>query len=110
MKTNLSKLKCRACEGLADKLKKKQVNSYKKELKGWKIIKNKLSKTYKFKNFKQALKFVNKVGKIAESEQHHPNIDFTWGFVNITLYTHMLSGLSINDFILASKIDKIKKT
>jgi len=67
----------------------------------------KISKNFKFKNFKEALEFVDKVGGIAESEGHHPNIDFGWGKAEIILYTHAVSGLSENDFILASKIDKI---
>ena len=67
----------------------------------------KIVKNFKFKNFKAALKFVNKVGGIAESEGHHPDVAFGWGRAEITLYTHAVSGLSENDFILAAKIDKI---
>ncbi|RZD30766.1 MAG: hypothetical protein CXT77_03665, partial [uncultured DHVE6 group euryarchaeote] len=48
-----------------------------------------------------------KVGKIAERENHHPDIQLGWGYVNITTYTHAINGLSINDFILAAKINKI---
>jgi 4a-hydroxytetrahydrobiopterin dehydratase len=51
--------------------------------------------------------FVNYVGGIAEQEQHHPNITFTWGKVEITIYTDAIDGLSENDFILAAKIDQI---
>jgi 4a-hydroxytetrahydrobiopterin dehydratase len=63
---------------------------------------------FKFKDFKSALKFVNKVGKIAEREDHHPDIYFGWGFVSIQTYTHAIKGLSANDFILAAKINRIK--
>ncbi|OGH38025.1 MAG: hypothetical protein A3B44_00720 [Candidatus Levybacteria bacterium RIFCSPLOWO2_01_FULL_38_21] len=76
----------------------------------WKMLDNavlKISKKFKFKNFKEALEFVNKVGDIAESEGHHPDISFGWGRAEITLYTHAVSGLSENDFILAAKINKI---
>jgi 4a-hydroxytetrahydrobiopterin dehydratase len=56
--------------------------------------------------FKLALDFVNKVGKIAEKEGHHPDIFlFGWNKVRISLSTHTINGLSINDFVLASKID-----
>lgn len=68
-----------------------------------------ISKEFKFKNFKDALEFVNKVGAIAETEGHHPDINLGWGKVNITLTTHAINGLSQNDFIMAAKINKIEK-
>lgn len=66
-----------------------------------------ISKHFKFQNFKEALEFVNKVGDIAESEGHHPDIELGWGKVNITLTTHAIHGLSQNDFIVAAKINAI---
>ncbi|MEI6731627.1 MAG: 4a-hydroxytetrahydrobiopterin dehydratase [archaeon] len=108
MKTQLTKMKCKACKGEEDKLSKKEVKSYLKFLDGWYIFNNHhIEKTYKFKNFLQSLSFVNKIGKLAEKEGHHPNIDFTWGQATIKLWTHKVHGLSINDFILAAKIDKL---
>ncbi|MEI7719988.1 MAG: 4a-hydroxytetrahydrobiopterin dehydratase [bacterium] len=67
-----------------------------------------LARQCTFKNFKDALAFVNKVGDIAEEEGHHPDMTLSWGSVGIELSTHALSGLSENDFILASKVDQIK--
>jgi pterin-4a-carbinolamine dehydratase len=67
----------------------------------------KITKEYKFKNFAEALSFVNRVGEIAEKEGHHPDINFGWGYVTITLQTHSINGLSRNDFILAVKINEI---
>ncbi|MEK6850251.1 MAG: 4a-hydroxytetrahydrobiopterin dehydratase [Nanoarchaeota archaeon] len=105
----LSKMKCRACEGLEEKLSKEDIAKYLSFTKRWQVINNHhIEKTFRFKDFSSALEFVNKVGKIAESEQHHPNINFTYGQAKVTLYTHSIDGLSINDFILASKIDEIK--
>jgi 4a-hydroxytetrahydrobiopterin dehydratase len=66
-----------------------------------------ISKKFEFKNFAEALAFVNKVGAIAESEGHHPDIELGWGKVNITLTTHAIGGLSQNDFIVAAKINNI---
>jgi len=66
-----------------------------------------ISRKFTFKNFAEALAFVNKVGALAESEGHHPTIRFGWGFAEITLFTHAVGGLSENDFILASKIDRL---
>ena len=106
----LTSKKCKPCEGGVPKFTKKQTASYLKHLQDWQAIKNHhLYKKYTFKNFKQALQFVNNVGKIAEQEGHHPNITFTWGKVEITIYTHAIDGLSENDFILAAKIDPLTK-
>ena len=66
-----------------------------------------LVRKFKFKDFKAALAFTNAVGALAEAEGHHPVIELTWGRVTITLWTHKINGLSENDFILASKIEKL---
>ena len=106
---DLHNKKCVSCEGGTKPFDKKETDKYLLVVSGWstedylKIIKN-----YKFKDFKEALSFVNHVGEIAESENHHPNIYlYGWNKVRITLTTHAIDGLSINDFILASKIDRI---
>ena len=102
-------MKCRACEGLKDKLSKEDIAKYLSFTKNWQIINDHhIEKTFGFKDFKSTLNFVNKIGEIAEKENHHPNIDFTYGQAKVTLYTHSIDGLSVNDFILASKIDEIK--
>ena len=64
-------------------------------------------KKFKFKSFKHALNFINKVGEIADAEGHHPDISLGWGYSLIMLHTHAIKGLSINDFIMAAKIDVI---
>ncbi|MEK6933191.1 MAG: 4a-hydroxytetrahydrobiopterin dehydratase [Nanoarchaeota archaeon] len=105
---DLSKKVCVACEGRTLPISMFLIKKYLKQVKSWKIRNKHLYKEFKFKNFKESLKFVNKVGAIAEKEGHHPNIYFTWGKCNIELFTHAVKGLSENDFILAAKIDKIK--
>jgi 4a-hydroxytetrahydrobiopterin dehydratase len=78
---------------------------------GWKKsqgIVDKIEKQFKFKNFLQAMEFVNKVAEIAEEQDHHPDIFIHWNEVTLTLYTHAINGLFSNDFILAAKIDEIK--
>lgn len=67
-----------------------------------------LIKSFVFPDFKLALDFVNKVGLLAEQENHHPELCFTWGKVTIRIWTHKIDGLHDNDFILAAKIDSIK--
>ena len=63
--------------------------------------------TFAFGDFREALAFVNKVGEIAESEGHHPDILLAWGKAEITIWTHKINGLTESDFILAAKIDKL---
>lgn len=73
------------------------------------MVKNKkISRTFTFKNFREAMRFVNRVAELAETEDHHPDIATFWNRVVLTLTTHAIGGLSENDFILAAKIDKIK--
>jgi 4a-hydroxytetrahydrobiopterin dehydratase len=75
----------------------------------WKIIdEHHIVRLYKFPDFKSALAFVNKVGEVAEEQGHHPDILLAWGKVEITLWTHAVSGLTESDFILAAKIDRIE--
>lgn len=70
-------------------------------------VRERISAEFKFKNFKEAIAFVNKVADIAESEGHHPDIHINYSKVKLELWTHAIGGLSINDFILASKINQI---
>ena len=75
----------------------------------WKVIaKHHLEKKVKFKNFRQALTYTNKVGELAESLNHHPDILTAWGEVKLTLWTHSKGGLTEDDFIVAAKIDRLK--
>ncbi|MBX4210435.1 4a-hydroxytetrahydrobiopterin dehydratase [Candidatus Parcubacteria bacterium] len=76
---------------------------------GWAIIDDKkLERHFAFKDFKETLDFVNKVGDIAESEGHHPDMNlYSWNKLTITLFTHNIGGLSENDFILAAKINSL---
>jgi len=108
-KVNLTKQQCVPCEGGMEPLKGKEFSQYLDQVKEWEVVEDKkLQRTFKFKNFKEALAFVNKMGEVAEKENHHPNIFlYGWNKVRVTLFTHVIGGLSLNDFILASKIDKI---
>ncbi len=109
MTTELHQKKCVPCEGTEIALEPSQVVGYLTQVDGWEVIDNKkIQKSFKFKNFKEAVNFVNKVADIAEQEQHHPDIYIFYNRVNLELYTHTISGLSENDFIMAAKIDKLK--
>ena len=106
---NLKEKKCKPCEGGTPPLRSQQISHYLNELSTeWEVIENtKIKKDFKFKNFRQALDFANKVGEIAEEEQHHPDLHVYYGKVIIDLSTHAIGGLSENDFIMASKIENI---
>lgn len=77
----------------------------------WKTeMDSRISRTLTFADFAGALDFVNAVGRIAESENHHPDLQLSWGRVRVDLTTHDAGGLTENDFILAAKIDQLKGT
>lgn len=106
--SDLKQKKCVPCEGGVKPLTPDEYGAFlRDELTGWIEREEKMiEKEYKFRNFKEALAFVNKVGALAEEEGHHPDINLHgWNKVTLTLSTHAIGGLSENDFILASKID-----
>ena len=109
MTKKLYQKKCSACSGETPKLSESQIEQLLKQIKEWQLSDNLqwLYKEFKFKNFQQTLDFVNQISKIAEEENHHPNINFTWGYCKISIQTHKIKGLCENDFILAAKIDQI---
>ena len=77
-------------------------------LHGWTLAnEHHLEKEYRFKDFRDALGFVNRLGEAAEEAGHHPDIFLTWGKVKVTLWTHSVGGLTENDFILAAKADQV---
>lgn len=108
-RSSLLHKKCVPCEAGTPAFTKEQVEKYKKKLiTEWDIIDDKkLKKVFKFKDFVEAMKFVNKVADIAESEGHHPDIYIFYNKVTIELWTHAIGGLSENDFIVARKIEEI---
>lgn len=108
-KNSLLHQKCVPCEGGTEPLSEKEVADYATALKTeWQIEENKkLHKKFVFKDFTGAMAFVNKVAEIAESEGHHPDIYIYYNKVEIALTTHAIGGLSVNDFILARKIEEI---
>ena len=101
--------KCVACEGGIPPFTSEQITEYKAALKTeWAVLDGKrISREFKFKDFKEAVQFVNKVAELSESEGHHPDIHVFYNKVRIELWTHAVGGLSENDFILAAKIEII---
>jgi 4a-hydroxytetrahydrobiopterin dehydratase len=107
---DLTKKKCEPCEGGVKPFDEKEIKTYMSYLKTpWHIVGNKgIEKLFKFQDFKGAIKFVNKVADLAEEEGHHPDILINYSRVKLSLWTHAIGGLSVNDFILASKIELLE--
>ncbi len=107
--SELSRKKCVPCTVGTPPLTGEELQHFYKELEdGWEIKQEKcIEKSYAFKNFKEALSFVNEIGRVAEEEDHHPDITLSWGKVKIALSTHKIKGLSESDFVLAAKCDVV---
>lgn len=107
--SDLAKKKCRPCEGGMKALDKDGARALAGQVPKWKIRKDepRLWRELIFKDFVRAIKFVNAVALLAESENHHPDIHVHYNKVKLVLWTHDLGGLSENDFILAAKIDTL---
>ena len=78
-----------------------------KRTEGQRLNARQIERTFRFKSFGGALAFVEKVGELAEAESHHPDISFGWGYATVSLSTKKIKGLHENDFIMASKIDRV---
>ena len=106
--SDLASKNCVPCKGGVPPLAGGELESLAKQVREWKVVDgHHLTRGFKFKNFVDALAFVNKVGALAEEEGHHPDILLTWGKVEVSTYTHKIDGISQNDFILAARINKL---
>ena len=105
----LAEKECVPCKGGVAPLKGADLSNLVRQLKpGWRVVdEHHLEKEYKFKDFKEALAFTNKVGELAEAQGHHPDIYLAWGKVKLTIWTHKIDGLTESDFVLAAKADNL---
>lgn len=101
--------KCIPCEAGTPPLSREDAEKYLGEVSGWTLAGDgtKISREFTFKDFKEAMQFVNAVADIAESEGHHPDIYVFWNRVRLELSTHAIGGLSENDFIVAAKVNAL---
>lgn len=109
MTEKLFQKKCAPCEGGVEPMTRQEYSVYLDQVANWEFHDDKMmDREFEFKNFSEALGWVNQVGAVAEEEGHHPDILIhSWNKVRISLRTHAINGLSINDFILATRIDRI---
>jgi 4a-hydroxytetrahydrobiopterin dehydratase len=107
--TGLTEKTCVPCKGGVPPLAEDEAGNLLAQTPGWELQEHgkRIERTYRFKNFREALGFVDQVGGLAEDEGHHPDITFGWGYATISLYTHKIKGLHENDFIMAAKINRL---
>lgn len=106
----LSKKKCKPCEGGVPKLTPSEIAEYNSYLdEPWQVVDDmKISREFDFNDFNETMQFVNRAAEIAEEEGHHPVMHVYYSKCLVELWTHAILGLSENDFILAAKYNKIK--
>jgi 4a-hydroxytetrahydrobiopterin dehydratase len=106
--TELASKTCVPCKGGTPPLKGEELNELRRQVPEWEVVEeHHLRRVFRFKNFREALDFVNKVGGLAEEQGHHPDISFGWGRVEVTIWTHKIDGLTESDFIFAAKVDTL---
>ena len=105
----LAEKDCVPCKGGVAPLKGPDLGRLVGELGGgWQVIRDHhLEKEFKFKDFREALAFTNKVGDLAEAQGHHPDIYLAWGKVKLTIWTHKIDGLTESDFVFAAKAEQL---
>lgn len=108
-RSTLTTKHCVPCESGTPPLAAAEIEPLLRQLDGWALEDAKLTKEYSFRNFVEAVDFVNAITPVAESEGHHPDLFVRWGAVRVILWTHSIGGLSENDFILAAKIDDLRR-
>lgn len=109
MPLTLAEMSCTPCRGGVPPLTKEEAAAYHEQAPDWGLLDQakRIERTYRFKNFGGAFKFVERAAMLAEAEGHHPDISFGWGYATVSLRTKKIKGLHANDFIMAAKLDRI---
>lgn len=113
MNENLLKGSCEACRIDAPKVTNSEIESLMPQIPSWSILENddikRLVCSFAFLDYDQTVNFANSVTKLAEEEDHHPEIIIEWGKVTVSWWSHKINGLHMNDFICAAKTDELLK-
>jgi 4a-hydroxytetrahydrobiopterin dehydratase len=109
MTEGLASKSCTPCRGEIPPLTREQAELFHAQVPDWQLADDahRIERSFRFRNFREALTFVQEIGELAEAEGHHPNISFGWGYSAVSLQTRKIKGLHENDFIMATKIDRI---
>ena len=106
--TELASKTCVPCRGGVPPLQGAELDELARQVPGWEVVEgHHLKREFRFRNFREALNFVNRVGELAEEQAHHPDIALGWGRAEITIFIHKIDGLTESDFILAAKVDRL---
>ena len=99
---------CVPCRGDTPPLKGGDLLGLAAQVPEWEVVEeHHLRRGFRFKNFREALRFVNRVGELAEEQGHHPDVTFGWGYADVTVWTHKIDGLTESDFVFAAKVDAL---
>jgi 4a-hydroxytetrahydrobiopterin dehydratase len=110
MTETLAEKTCTPCRGGVPPLARDEALRFQTQAPDWELRDDahRIERTFRFRNFREALAFVQRVGELAETEGHHPDISFGWGYATVSLSTKKIKGLHENDFIMASNHDRGK--
>lgn len=108
----LAQKRCVPCDAGTPPMPIEKAKGLMDQVPGWELLaeEKKLARRFRFRDFREAMRFVNRVADLAEREGHHPDIYISWNRVRLELTTHALKGLSENDFIVAAKIGDLEST
>ncbi len=109
--SQLAERNCVPCKGGVPPLKGEALYKLHDKLgSGWQLVdEHHLEKEYKFSGYAPAVDFTNVVARIAEEQNHHPDIVLSWGKVKVTIWTHKIDGLTESDFVFAAKVEEASK-
>ena len=109
MESALVEKSCTPCRGGIPPLGREEAERFRGQAPDWALVDDatRIERTYRFKNFAEAFGFVQRAADLAESERHHPDICFGWGYATVSLRTKKIKGLHENDFIMAAKLDRV---
>jgi 4a-hydroxytetrahydrobiopterin dehydratase len=106
--TEFANKTCVPCKSDTPPLRGEDLDALRRQAPEWEVVEeHHLRRRLRFKNFREALDFVNRVGELAEEQGHHPDVGFGWGYAEITVWTHKIDGLTESDFIFAAKVDAL---
>ncbi len=105
----LAEKTCTPCRGGIPPLTQEEAERLRAQVPDWELRDDahRIERSFRFRNFREALTFVQGVGELAEAQGHHPDISFGWGYATVSLRTKKIKGLHENDFIMASRIDRL---
>lgn len=106
----LAEKQCVPCREGARPLGPDAISKLLPELDGWQVVDDRrLTKTYRLPDFKQALALVDRIGAMADQQNHHPEVSLSWGKVSVDIWTHKVNGLTESDFVFAARCDELAR-